>query len=211
MGQLQDAFFAFQELDLGGGAPGGDVFFDVQVLSAIDGQLRQVGDAQHLVAAPEHLQFLADDAANTPADALVDLIENQGGNVVGLGQHVFERQHQARGLAAGGDLDQRLEAFAGVGGNQEFDAFQAGRGEGDAPAIRQRRTLRVGLVLEIDLETRSGHAQVAQLVFDGKFQFLGGGAAFFGEGLAVLGKLVEQFVLFCFQFAQAFGGVGDFI
>ena len=45
--------------------------------------------------------------------------------MVSLGQHVFQRQHDARQLAAGSDLAQRLERFAEVGGHVERNGVHA--------------------------------------------------------------------------------------
>ncbi|MCK7519319.1 MAG: hypothetical protein MZV64_17145 [Ignavibacteriales bacterium] len=38
-------------------------------------------------------------------------------------------EHQARGLTAGGDLDQRLESFAGVRGDEELHAGRIRSGQ----------------------------------------------------------------------------------
>ena len=45
--------------------------------------------------------------------------------MVSLGQHVFQRQHDARQLAARGDLAQRFERFAEVGGHVERNGVHA--------------------------------------------------------------------------------------
>lgn len=47
------------------------------------------------------------------------------GTMVSLGQHVFQRQHDARQLAARGDLAQRLERLAEVGGHVERNGVHA--------------------------------------------------------------------------------------
>jgi hypothetical protein len=41
---------------------------------------------------------VTDHRADATADACVDLIEDEGGRLIGTGEHLFERQHNARGL-----------------------------------------------------------------------------------------------------------------
>ncbi len=86
------------------------------------GQLRQMGHAEHLMlqsARPctsrQTPQLLSHHRADSSADALVDLVEDERGSLVGAGKHGLERQHQARCLAAGGDLRHRLQRFARIG------------------------------------------------------------------------------------------------
>ena len=144
----------------------------MEVQIAIAGQLRQVGHAQHLVIAAcdaisdgQAPQLLADHAAHPPADAGVNLVKDEGRRAVGLGQHRLEGQHQARGLAAGGDAHQRLERLADVGRDQELDPVQAGRVKGHPPSLD------VGPVVGIapgQVHAKAGavHAQFLQLGLD---------------------------------------------
>ena len=77
---------------------------DLEVGRAVRGDLRQVGDAQHLEPLRQPLQPAADHVGDCPADAGVDLVEDQGlAGRVGRGQRL-ERQHDARQLAARDDL-----------------------------------------------------------------------------------------------------------
>ena len=73
---------------------------DPEVLVAKGGQLGQVGDAQHFVPAAQLPELFTDHHTDSPADALVDFIKDQGRDVVGLGQNVLQRQHQPRCFAA---------------------------------------------------------------------------------------------------------------
>ena len=59
------------------------------------------------------------------ADAGVDLVKDHGPDGILGRQHVFHCQHDARQLTAGGDLRQRPQRLADVGGHQEADGVQA--------------------------------------------------------------------------------------
>ena len=125
-------------------------FFDdllhLEVLVAKGRQLRQVGDDHHLVLAAQTPQFFPDRPADAAADALVNFIEDERGNLVGTRQHILECQHQAGSLAAGGDLCQRFQAFARVRLHQEFHFVQPVAVKGEPGAIRQGHAFGSGLV-----------------------------------------------------------------
>ena len=57
------------------GGPG--LLLDEEVRPARGRDLRQVRDAQHLVALPQRRQLLSDDGRDAPADAGVDLVEDE--------------------------------------------------------------------------------------------------------------------------------------
>ncbi len=131
LGQFEGARFPGQFGHPGEGAVFLDDLLHLEMLVAEDGQLRQVGDDEDLVGAPQVPELFANRPADTAADALVDLVEDEGGHLVGAGEHVFEGQHQAGGLAAGGDPDERFQTLPGVGSDQEFDLVEAGAIKGN--------------------------------------------------------------------------------
>ncbi len=179
LGQFERARLASQS---GQAREGAVVFHDLLNLKmqiTKGSQLRKMRDDHHLVGAPQAPKFFPDRPADAPADALIYLVEDQGGDLVGACQHVLQGQHQARGLAARGDFYQRLEAFPGVGLHQELDLIQATPVEGNPRAVRQRQAFWVGPGLEIDRETGGGHVQVVQFGLDGLAHFFGGCFPFF--------------------------------
>ena len=81
--------------------------------------------AQDLTALRDRPELVCDLLCRAAADARVDLIEDHGPDGILRRQHVFHCQHDARQLAAGGDLRQRPQRLADVGGHQEADGVQA--------------------------------------------------------------------------------------
>ena len=101
------------------------VLDDREVACAERGDLRQVGDAQHLTPFPQLAQPRPDRAGGVPADARVDLVEHQRRlRRCGVGD-AHDREHHPRELAAGGDLPQRPGRHAGVGRDHELDRVGA--------------------------------------------------------------------------------------
>ena len=135
-GDFVGAGAVVEEADFGFGAAVGFALVDEEVLVGEGGDLGQVGDAENLLAAAEGFELLADGFRGAPADADVDLVEDQGARGGGLGFGLggtlfdadFEGQHDAGHLAAGGDLVEGFEGFARVGGDAVFDDIPAGRG-----------------------------------------------------------------------------------
>ncbi len=86
--------------------------FDDEVLIGEGGDLRQVGDAEDLLAAGESLEFLADGFGGAAADADVDFVEDQrarrGFVFLGFGDASSTATLRAsitrRHFAAGGDF-----------------------------------------------------------------------------------------------------------
>ena len=118
------------------------LFVHGEMAVTIGRHLGQVGDAQHLVRGGQPPQLLAHHIAAAPADADINLIEDERGRLIGRGEDGLERQHDARRLAAGGDLGQRLERLAGIGRDQELHPVNAGRVEGVAARPEPRHWLR---------------------------------------------------------------------
>ncbi len=136
-----------------------------------------MGDAEHLVggaavailagrSARQPPQLLPDDGADAPADALVDLIEDERRRGVGMGKRAFERQHQARCLAARGHARHRLERFAGVGADQKFNLVDASAVEGHAPTIGQIGALWMLTLCDCNAEARPRHLQLSQFLLN---------------------------------------------
>src|SRR5215218_11371311 len=75
---LRDHALAVEALDAGHRLLACEVLFEPEVDVGEGGDLRQVGDAEHLPFAPQRLQPLADDPGGLAADAGVDLVEDHG-------------------------------------------------------------------------------------------------------------------------------------
>ena len=89
--------------------------------------LWQMGHAQDLLA-QRHLMQLLRNALRRPAgNTGVHLVKNQRRHMVFLCQHILERQHDARQLAAGSDLVQGFERFTKVGGHIKCHCICADR------------------------------------------------------------------------------------
>ena len=98
------------------------------------GDLRRVGDGEHLRARGEPRQALADRVGDGAADAGVDLVEHQGRRGAALGERDFDRQQEARQFAAGGDFHQRARPRAGIGAARRIP-----RGRSPSGDTRPRR------------------------------------------------------------------------
>ena len=121
------------------------------------GDLRQVGDDEDLVVAAQTGQRPAHGHGGLPADAGVDLVEDEGGGR--LGEHEAQGEHGAGQLAARGDLGQRQRRRARVGGQEDLDVVA-----------------RV-LAPHLDLDPRPGHGQLGQVLLDAGGQLRSGGPA----------------------------------
>ena len=136
-GEFEDAGFALHDGYCRDGFVFGLGFFDGEVAVGEGGDLGEVGDAEDLVDAGEGAELFADDGAHAAADVGVDFVEDEDGDAVGLGEDGFEGEHDAGEFAAGGDAAEGTGRLAGVGGDEEFDGFEAGgggevlRGEGE--------------------------------------------------------------------------------
>jgi len=172
------------------------------------GELRQVRDDQHLVPVREPPQLLADHRADAPADALVDLVEDQGGHLVGVSQHALERQHDPRRLTTGGDFRDRAQRLAHVGRHVKLHLVDSIRAERQPPVFDEAA---FGIVLPRDLHLEPGalHFELVQLADDGLGQFLGGGPPL-GAQLGGQGPdLVQQPVFLGAQLGQPLLAVRD--
>ena len=89
--------------------------------------LRQVCDADDLLGCRELGQLFADALRRDTGHTRIHLVEHHGGDVVPLGEHVFQCQHDARQLAAGGNFTDAPRLLPGVGGDQKLHHIGAGR------------------------------------------------------------------------------------
>ena len=80
---------------------------DAEMALGLRRDLRRMGDGENLDAGCEPRQPLADRLGDRAADARIDLVEDQRRRRAAIGKHDFQRQHEAREFAAGGDLHQR--------------------------------------------------------------------------------------------------------
>src|SRR6266540_1670319 len=115
-------------------------------------ELRKMRYTKDLMHSGEVPKFLSHRHADPPTDTLVDFVEDQGWHFIGAGKHIFQAKHEAGGLPTGGDLRQRLEAFAGIGSDQKFNFIEAVLVEGNARAIPNWCAIRVRLGLEVHAE-----------------------------------------------------------
>src|SRR5690349_7859732 len=105
------------------------------------GNLREVGDTEYLLGSRELLQLLAHGLRRAAPDATVDLIKDQrplrGASASAVAAGSFrvaafdgglERQHDARELAAGGDLLYRAQRLAGIGRDKVLHLVEAACG-----------------------------------------------------------------------------------
>ena len=93
------------------------------------GDLAQMRHAQHLTRARDLTELDADLLRCLAGDAGVDLIKDQRGDAVTIGDDRFERQHDARELASRGDFGDGLRNFSLVRGDQEGHGIHALNGQ----------------------------------------------------------------------------------
>src|SRR5262245_36949849 len=148
---LRDQLVAGDLLDRGERLSASDALLDPEVALRHRGDLRQVGDAEHLALGAELVQLLADGSSGVAADPRVDLVEDEGGRPAPR-TLAGEGEHHPRELAAGGRIPQRRGGHPGVGGDLEGDALLAHRAEA------------VGMRLEAHLELRAAHRQLVELL-----------------------------------------------
>ena len=91
------------------------------------GNLRQVGNADNLMAPGDYTKLFRNHLGRPAADPGINFIKNQGGNIICLGQHRFHRQHDARQLTAGGNHAERSDRLSRIGGDHKFRFIVTGR------------------------------------------------------------------------------------
>ena len=88
-----------------------------------------MGHAEHLPQLSHFPEFHADLLRRLAADAGVDLVEDQRGDAVPVGNNAFQRQHDTGQFTAGCDACQRSRFFAPVRRNEKFQAVHAVNGQ----------------------------------------------------------------------------------
>src|SRR3546814_2174200 len=89
------------------GNAAGAILADLNVLVAQRRDLRQMGDTKNLALRTKCAQFASHHFGHRATDAAVDFVEDHGRDAVQTQRGHFDRQTDARELAAGGDLAQR--------------------------------------------------------------------------------------------------------
>ena len=136
-------------LDAGSGDLPAGGLLDPEVALRERGDLRQVGDAEHLALLAEAAQPFAHRARRLASDTGVDLVEHERGGSAGA-RHGEKRKHHARQLAAGRGVADRRGGHPAVGGQHQLDPlgtpgaeilalldgdFEAGVLEGQRPQL----------------------------------------------------------------------------
>src|SRR5437868_2945160 len=155
------AFAAGERTGVGRGDVALAALGNLDVMLALRCHLRQVGDAQRLVALAQRPQLAADDLGDATAHADVDFIEDQCRHTAVCARHDLDREADARELATRGDFGERFRRLADVRAYQEFRALEAVAGE---LALRQR--------LQRDLEAPARYAELLHARTDGIRKFL---------------------------------------
>ena len=136
-------------------------FDDLEVVVGVGGYRGEVSDAEDLAAIAESAHFFADGVGGFAADVGVHFVKDEEGDVVLGGEDGFEGEHDAGDFSGGGDFFEGMEGFAGVGSEEEFDAFGAGIAEAGGFFGVFRFGGRMGD--ELDFEASAGKAEVFEL------------------------------------------------
>ena len=168
LGELDDPALSVEVLDLGDRPAVALSLGDPVVGVGMRGDLRQMRDAQHLVATRESPQAPTDRIGAPTTDARVDLVEDEDRRGVGLRHDALDGEGDARQLAAGGDPGEGPGRFARVRGEAVDDLVRTGGVERDRVAVDLDR----GLVCtrraaaESDLEDVDREAELDQRLAD---------------------------------------------
>ena len=92
------------------------MLFDQIVMISHRGDLRQMGDADHLLFRRKRRKLLADTLRRNAGYTGVNLVEHHGGNRIAPGKNIFQREHDAAELTAGGDMADASGRFSGICG-----------------------------------------------------------------------------------------------
>ncbi len=114
-----------EALDVGEGPVLLDLFLDPEMVRGGRGDLREVRDADDLVASGQVAELLGDELGRLAADAGVDLVEDERLAALALLAHGLEGQHDPGELAARSDPPQGPQFLAGVGGDEELGLLRA--------------------------------------------------------------------------------------
>mgnify|MGYP006965323909 CR=1 FL=1 len=87
-------------------------FFDFKMRICHRRDLRQMGDADDLMALPDLCHFFGNLLRRPSADSGVDFIENQSFCLVAVGKNRLDCKHDSRQFTAGNNFRQRTDRFA---------------------------------------------------------------------------------------------------
>ena len=118
------------------------------------GHLRQVCDREHLPVVPEGTQPTTNYFRHPTADAAVDFVEDEAGNVCRARGHDLERQSDPGKLATGGNLGQRTGWLSRIGRDEKGHLIEA---------IGAVVRLVLG-PLELHCEARTAHTELRELL-----------------------------------------------
>jgi len=155
------------------------------------GNLSHMGDDEDLMGGAEAAEAFADGVCDGAADAGINFIEDEDGDIVAAGGDALEGEGDAGEFAAGGDFSEGFWVFAGVGSGEELDGFSAGGGDGIEG-------------LKSDGEAGLLHAEMSEFIFDGAGEFRGGGAAAGGEFSGGFFEIGAEGIGAGFEFMHAF-------
>ena len=141
---LADPVLPVDHLHVAGGDAAPRLLRHHQVPVGPRGDLRQVGDHQHLVPLGHLRQRVAHLGADLAADPLVHLVEHQRRDRVVPREHHLEREHQARQLAARRHLGERLGVEPDVEPHGELHRSPARATPAPAAASARRASLPPG-------------------------------------------------------------------
>src|SRR5579885_1699416 len=181
MRNLPDALLRAQFVHERNGAIIEDLLVNAVVSIGEGSDLRQVRDANDLVIARKLPELLAHDLTAAPADTSIDLIKDEGGRGISISEDGFEREHEARSLAAGSNLRERLEGFAGVGRDEKLHAVNARQVAGvilfGLAVEAGGNALLIGNLHNLDQEAGAAHIEIVELLFHRRCEALRGLAA----------------------------------
>ena len=147
-GQLVNTFLVVESKDTGGCSSLFGLLGNPEMVMPLGSHLRQMSNAEYLLARCYLAKFGADGGGDGSTDAGINLIEYKGGNI-GFRQDLFQRKHEAGKLATGCYLAKWTRCFARIWGKQYFSPLHAA-----GPDLRQ--------ILERDLDPGLRHCQLVQ-------------------------------------------------
>ena len=82
--------------------------------------LGKVGNADNLMVSGYVSHLLRDHLGGPPADSCVNLIKNQGRNIIRIRKHCLDGQHDPGQFSAGSHILQRTHRKSRIGGDHKF-------------------------------------------------------------------------------------------
>ena len=150
------------------------------------GDLRQVRDAENLVALPDSGHLFRNSLRCPSADSRINFIENQSLRLVPVGKNALYRQHNPGELSAGNHLAERLQRLARIRGNPEFYGIVP------VPAVTRRPGKR-------DFKIRGQKVQLLQPLPDLRSKAPGTFLSFFRKFFAAFFQLFLRLAQFLCQ------------